>query len=139
MVKGQFGVAGLGVMGQNVALNIERNGFPIVAYNRGADRADQMRQTAAGKQIQVSQSINEFVKQLERPRCILLMITAGKGTDAVIGQLKPLLEQGDVIIDGGNAQSWAPILGAAEQGQGHRFRNNRGSSSARYRSTVHRS
>ena len=103
MAKGQFGVAGLGVMGQNVALNIERNGFPVVAYNRGEDKADQMRQASAGKKVQVTQSINEFVEQIERPRRILLMVTAGKGTDAVISELRPLLEAGDVIIDGGNS------------------------------------
>ena len=103
MAKGQFGVAGLGVMGQNVALNIERNGFPVVAYNRGQDKADQMRQHAAGKQVQVTQSVHELVESLERPRRILLMVTAGKGTDAVIEELKPLLEPGDIIIDGGNS------------------------------------
>ena len=103
MSKGQFGVAGLGVMGQNVALNIERNGFPVVGYNRGQDKADQMREKGAGRNVQVTQSIEEFVASLETPRRILLMVTAGPGTDAVIGELKPLLQPGDVLIDGGNS------------------------------------
>jgi len=103
MSQGNFGVAGLGVMGQNVALNIERNGFPVIAYNRGAENADQMRAKAEGKNFVVTQSIEEFARLLEPPRRVLLMVTAGKGTDAVIEDLKKVLEKGDIIIDGGNS------------------------------------
>ncbi len=103
MPEGQFGVAGLGVMGQMVALNIERNGFPVVAYNRGAENADHMRKISAGKKVQVTQSISEMAALLQKPRKVLIMVTAGAGTDAVISELKGVLEKGDVIIDGGNA------------------------------------
>ena len=103
MAEGQFGVAGLGVMGQMVALNIERNGFPVVAYNRSAENADHMRKISAGKKVQVTQSISELAALLQRPRKILIMVTAGAGTDAVISELKGVLEEGDIIIDGGNA------------------------------------
>ena len=103
MSKGQFAVAGLGVMGRMVALNIERNGFPVVAYNRGAENAGHMRQAAAGKNVQVTQSIQEMADLLEKPRRVLLMVTAGRGTDAVNAELRKLLEPGDVIIDGGNS------------------------------------
>jgi 6-phosphogluconate dehydrogenase len=103
MAEGQFGVAGLGVMGQMVALNIERNGFPVVAYNRGAENADHMRKISAGKKVQVTQSISEMAALLQKPRKVLIMVTAGKGTDAVISELKDVLEEGDIIIDGGNA------------------------------------
>jgi len=103
MAKGQFGVAGLGTMGQNVALNIERNGFPVVAYNRGADKADHMRELAKGKNVQVTTSIPELAESLEKPRRVLLMVTAGKATDAVISELRKVFEPGDIIIDGGNA------------------------------------
>ena len=103
MAEGNFGVAGLGVMGQNVALNIERNGFPVIAYNRGAEKAERMRELSAGKKVQVTQSVTEFARLLEKPRRILLMVTAGKGTEAVIEDLKGVLEKGDIIIDGGNA------------------------------------
>ena len=103
MPKGQFAVAGLGVMGRMVALNIERNGFPVVAYNRGTENADLMRTAAEGKNVQVTQSIEEMVSSLETPRRVLLMVTAGRGTDAVIAELRKLLEPGDVIIDGGNS------------------------------------
>jgi len=103
MPKGQFAVAGLGVMGRMVGLNIERNGFPVVAYNRGTENADHMRKAAEGKNVQVTQSIQEMVDSLEAPRRVLLMVTAGRGTDAVIAELRKLLEPGDVIIDGGNS------------------------------------
>ena len=103
MSQGNFGVAGLGVMGQNVALNIERNGFPVIAYNRSDDNANEMRAKSQGKNVHVTQSITEFVQKLEPPRRILLMVTAGKATDAVIDALIPHLGQGDIIIDGGNS------------------------------------
>lgn len=103
MSAGNFGVAGLGVMGRNVALNIERNGFPVAAYNRGGDKAQRMREEAAGKNVAVTQSIAEFARLLDRPRRVLLMVTAGAGTDAVIADLTEVLEKGDIIIDGGNS------------------------------------
>ena len=103
MAEANFGVAGLGVMGQNVALNIERTGFPVIAYNRGAEKADRMRELSTGKNVKVTQSVSEFAQLLDKPRRILLMVTAGKGTDAVIADLQGVLEKGDIIIDGGNA------------------------------------
>ncbi|MBI1353005.1 MAG: NADP-dependent phosphogluconate dehydrogenase [Acidobacteria bacterium] len=103
MSQGNFGVAGLGVMGQNVALNIERNGFEVIAYNRSEDKANEMREKSAGKNVFVTQSIEEFVQKLEPPRRVLLMVTAGAGTDAVIEALTQHLEPGDIIIDGGNS------------------------------------
>ena len=90
-------------MGQMVALNIERNGFSVVAYNRGAENADHMRQLSAGKNVQVTQSISEMAALLQKPRKVLIMVTAGTATDAVISDLKGVLEEGDIIIDGGNA------------------------------------
>ena len=103
MSQGDFGVAGLGVMGQNVALNIERNGFQVIAYNRSDEKANEMRAKSEGKNVVVTQSIEEFVAKLDRPRRVLLMVTAGKGTDAVIDALTDHLEPGDIIIDGGNS------------------------------------
>ncbi len=103
MSQGNFGVAGLGVMGQNVALNIERNGFEVIAYNRSDENANEMRAKAEGKNVYVTQSIEEFVQKLEPPRRVLLMVTAGKGTDAVIDALIQHMQPGDIIIDGGNS------------------------------------
>ena len=103
MSQGNFGVAGLGVMGQNVALNIERNGFEVIAYNRSDANANDMRKKAEGKNVYVTQSIEEFVQKLEPPRRVLLMVTAGRGTDAVIDALLEHMAPGDIIIDGGNS------------------------------------
>ena len=103
MAAENFGVAGLGVMGRNVALNIERNGFPVIAYNRGDDNARRMREEATGRAVQVTQSIPELVDLLDPPRRVLLMVTAGPGTDRVIDALVEHLAAGDVLIDGGNS------------------------------------
>lgn len=99
-----FGLIGLAVMGENLALNVERNGFSVAVYNRTAEKTDTfMTKRAQGKQVQATYSIEEFVKSLERPRKILVMVKAGGPVDAIINQLKPLLEPGDMIIDGGNS------------------------------------
>jgi len=103
-MKYQFGLIGLAVMGQNLVLNIERNGFSVAVYNRTAARTEEfMAKRAQGKQIKGCYSLQELVDALERPRKIMLMVKAGQPVDAVIQQLKPLLEKGDLIIDGGNS------------------------------------
>jgi 6-phosphogluconate dehydrogenase len=105
MTLQSFGVIGLAVMGENIALNVERNGFPIAVYNRSREKTDKfMAERAQGRNVKPAFTLEEFVASLERPRRILIMVQAGKPVDAVIGQLKPLLDEGDIIIDGGN--SW---------------------------------
>jgi len=100
----QFGVIGLAVMGQNIALNIERNGFPTAVYNRTGSKTEQfMKGPAAGKNFVAGYTLQEFVDALDRPRRILVMVQAGAGTDAVIEQIKPLLDEDDILIDGGNS------------------------------------
>ncbi|MBD2484855.1 decarboxylating NADP(+)-dependent phosphogluconate dehydrogenase [Planktothrix sp. FACHB-1365] len=104
MALQKFGVIGLAVMGENLALNVERNGFPIAVYNRTGAKTDEfMQQRAQGKNVKAAYTLEEFVQSLERPRRILVMVKAGKPVDAVIDQLKPLLDQDDMIIDGGNS------------------------------------
>ncbi|HEY9817386.1 MAG TPA: decarboxylating NADP(+)-dependent phosphogluconate dehydrogenase [Candidatus Obscuribacterales bacterium] len=99
-----FGLIGLAVMGENLALNVERNGFSIAVYNRSPDKTEAfMANRAQGKNVQATYSLEEFVQALERPRKILIMVKAGGPVDAVIDQLKPLLDEGDMIIDGGNS------------------------------------
>lgn len=99
-----FGVIGLAVMGENIALNIERNGFPIAVYNRSRSKTDAfMKNRAQGKDVVAAFSLEEFVEALEKPRRILIMVQAGKPVDMVIDQLKPLLDPDDMIIDGGNS------------------------------------
>jgi 6-phosphogluconate dehydrogenase len=104
MTKQSFGVIGLAVMGENLALNVERNGFPIAVYNRSREKTDAfMAERAQGKNAIATYTMEEFVQSLERPRRILIMVKAGAPVDGVIEQLKPLLDEGDVLIDGGNS------------------------------------
>ena len=104
MTKRTFGVIGLAVMGENLALNVESRGFPIAVYNRTASKTEEFMKTRAqGKDVKAAYSLEEFVKVLEQPRKILVMVKAGKPVDAVIEDLKPLLDKGDMIIDGGNS------------------------------------
>ncbi|MFM7382970.1 MAG: decarboxylating NADP(+)-dependent phosphogluconate dehydrogenase [Microcystaceae cyanobacterium] len=104
MTQRTFGVIGLAVMGENLALNVESRGFPIAVFNRTAAKTQEfMAHRAQGKDIKAAYTIEEFVKTLERPRKILVMVKAGAPVDAVIEELKPLLEPGDMIIDGGNS------------------------------------
>ncbi|MGH7214566.1 MAG: NAD(P)-binding domain-containing protein, partial [Tepidisphaeraceae bacterium] len=99
-----FGVIGLEVMGRNIALNIERNGFPIAVYNRTWAKTEHfLNELAKGKNAKGGKTIAEFVALLERPRRILIMVKAGAPVDAVIGELKPHLQSGDIVIDGGNS------------------------------------
>jgi len=104
MAQQSFGLIGLAVMGENLALNVERNGFPTTVYNRSYEKTEQFMATRAqGRNFVGAKTIAEFVASLERPRRILIMVKAGKPVDAVIDQLKPLLDPGDIIIDGGNS------------------------------------
>jgi 6-phosphogluconate dehydrogenase len=102
MSKQQIGVIGLAVMGKNLAMNIESRGYSVSVYNRSREKTDEMLEETKGKKIIGTYSIEEFVQSLEKPRKILLMVKAGAATDATIEQLKPHLEKGDIIIDGGN-------------------------------------
>jgi len=103
MSKRAFGVVGLGVMGQNLALNVERNGFPVAGYDLDAAKQQQMADKASCKDIHVAPSMSDFVESLEPPRRILIMVPAGKAVDAVIQDLKPHLTPDDILIDGGNS------------------------------------
>ncbi len=100
--KAQIGVVGLAVMGKNLALNIESRGFTVGVYNRHRNRTDEMMKDHSDKKLIPSYTIEDFVNSLETPRRILLMVKAGAPTDAVIDELLPLLDKGDVLIDGGN-------------------------------------
>jgi 6-phosphogluconate dehydrogenase len=103
MGKNQFGLIGLAVMGQNLVLNAADHGFSVSVYNRtGAKTEEFMTGEAAGKNITATYSLEEFVASLERPRIIQIMVKAGAPVDAMIDQLVPLVDEGDIIIDGGN-------------------------------------
>ena len=102
--KSHFGLIGLGVMGENLVLNAERNGFSSVVYNRTyAKTEDFLNGRGLGKAIQGATDLQDFVGKLERPRRILMMVKAGPAVDAVVEQISPFLEEGDLLIDGGNS------------------------------------
>jgi len=103
MNTAKIGLIGLGVMGQNLALNIERNGFPVAVYDREAPVLDAFVTRESGKRILGAHSPEEFVRSLERPRKIILLVKAGAPVDWTINLVKPFLDQGDIIIDGGNS------------------------------------
>lgn len=104
MTKQQIGLIGLAVMGENLALNIERQGFSVAVYNRTGEKTKTfMAERGQNKQIQATYSLEEFVHALASPRKVLIMVKAGAAVDAVIDQLKPLLDPGDILIDGGNS------------------------------------
>ena len=95
---------GLAVMGRNLALNIEEHGFPVAVWNLETDVVDQFTAENRGKKFVGTKTFADFVKALERPRRIMMMIKAGSPVDQTIDKLAPFLEEGDVVIDGGN--SW---------------------------------
>src|ERR1017187_7824658 len=102
--KAKVGLIGLGVMGENLALNIERNGFPIAIYNRTIEKVDEFVQgRGKGKQVIGCHDDKAFVACLERPRKIILLVKAGSPVDQTVEKLLPFLEKDDIIIDGGNS------------------------------------
>ena len=103
MTKAAIGLIGLGVMGQNLSLNIERNGYPIAVYEREQPVLEAFIARQSGKQIFGAHSPEEFVRSLERPRKIILLVKAGAPVDWTIDLIKPFLDRGDIIIDGGNS------------------------------------
>ncbi len=104
MGKFDIGLIGLAVMGENLVLNMERNGFGVAVYNRTIRKVDDFVEgRAKGKNIKGCHSLQELVDSLEKPRKVMLLVKAGKPVDDFIDMLLPLLEKGDIIIDGGNS------------------------------------
>jgi 6-phosphogluconate dehydrogenase len=100
----QFGMIGLAVMGQNLALNVEEHGFSTAVWNMETEWVDKFTRANPGKKFVGTKTFPELVGALARPRRIMMMIKAGAPVDATIEKLAPLLEKGDILIDGGN--SW---------------------------------
>ena len=104
MVKQDFGVVGMAVMGQNLALNVESRGFSVAVFNRTTSKMeDFVRDRCQGKSLVGAKTMKEFVAALKRPRRIMLMVKAGEAVDEMIGSVLPLMDKGDVLIDGGNS------------------------------------
>jgi 6-phosphogluconate dehydrogenase len=99
-----IGLIGLGVMGENLALNMESKGFSVAVFNRTTEITEKFAAgRAKGKNIQPTTTLEELVGALKKPRIAMMMVKAGPPVDSVISQLTPLLEKGDIIIDGGNS------------------------------------
>ncbi|NLY44154.1 MAG: NADP-dependent phosphogluconate dehydrogenase [Clostridiaceae bacterium] len=105
MRKADIGLAGLAVMGQNLALNMARNGYRVAVYNRTPSKVDEFIENKVGEKEEIipAYSPEEFVYSLERPRKVFLMVKSGAAVDAMIQNLVPYLEKGDIVIDGGNS------------------------------------
>ena len=102
--KSDIGLIGLAVMGENLVMNMESHGFQVSVYNRTAQKVtDFLEGRAKGKNILGAYSLEELVGQLSRPRKVMMMVKAGEAVDQFIEKLIPLLEEGDIIIDGGNS------------------------------------
>ncbi|KAI5694522.1 hypothetical protein M8J76_014679 [Diaphorina citri] len=103
--KGDIGLIGLAVMGQNLILNMNDHGFTVVAYNRTTAKVDSfLANEAKGTNIIGAHSLEELVKNLKKPRRVMMLVKAGSAVDDFIDKLVPLLEKGDIIIDGGNSE-----------------------------------
>ncbi len=104
MTQADIGLIGLAVMGQNLALNMNDHGYTVVVYNRTVSKVDEfLKGPAKGTQIIGAHTLSEFIAKLKRPRKIMLMVKAGDPVDEFINILLPMLERGDIIIDGGNS------------------------------------
>ena len=105
LCSGDFGLIGLAVMGQNLILNAADHGFTVIAFNRTVAKVDRfLDNEAKGKSIVGAHSVEEFVQKLKKPRRMMLLVQAGPAVDSFIEMLlKAGIEQGDIIIDGGNS------------------------------------
>lgn len=103
MPTANIGLIGLAVMGQNLVLNMERNGYTVAVYNRTTSTMEEFVNEHPGKKLVPTKTLEEFVQSLERPRKLMIMVKAGTPVDAVIDGLVPLLAEGDLIMDGGNS------------------------------------
>ena len=102
MAQANFGVVGMAVMGKNLALNVESRGYTVAIYNRTTSKTEEVYKEHQDKNLVLTKTLEEFVGSLEKPRRIMLMVQAGAATDATIKSLLPLLDKGDILIDGGN-------------------------------------
>src|ERR1700722_162960 len=99
-----FGMIGLGVMGRNLLLNMADHGFPVIGFDKDIQKGAALESSAtAGTTVKGVNTLAEMIQQLKSPRKLMMLVPAGKPVDDVIGELLPLLDKGDIVIDGGNS------------------------------------
>jgi 6-phosphogluconate dehydrogenase len=99
-----FGMIGLGTMGSNLLLNMADHGFSVIGYDKNAEKTKAFEKSATeGTTVKGVNTLEELISQLKTPRKIMMLVPAGKPVDSVISELKPLLQKGDIVIDGGNS------------------------------------
>ncbi|MDB5352092.1 MAG: 6-phosphogluconate dehydrogenase, decarboxylating, partial [Planctomycetota bacterium] len=99
-----IGLIGLAVMGENLVLNMESHGFTVAVFNRTTSKVDDfVNGRGKGKKIVGARTVKDLVASLKSPRKVMIMVKAGSAVDAVIDEIAPLLEKGDILIDGGNS------------------------------------
>ncbi|WP_428328176.1 NADP-dependent phosphogluconate dehydrogenase [Mucilaginibacter sp.] len=101
--KYAFGMIGLGVMGRSLLLNMADHGFAVAGHDKDATKVASLNEEAGGKDVKGFGDVKEFIQSLTTPRAIMMLVPAGKIVDSVIEELTPLLEKGDILIDGGNS------------------------------------
>jgi 6-phosphogluconate dehydrogenase len=99
----EIGMVGLGVMGRNLVLNMADHGYSVVGYDKDLSKVEALRNEAEDREIRGAETMEEFVGLLRAPRAVMMLVPAGPPVDAVIHDLLPHLEEGDLIIDGGNS------------------------------------
>ena len=99
----EIGMVGLGVMGRNLLLNMADHGYSVAGFDLDKDKVDSLLKESNERGVYATNSINKFINLLKKPRAIMLLVPAGKPVDAVINELLPLLQPGDLIIDAGNS------------------------------------
>src|ERR1700756_3878542 len=106
----KFGMIGLGVMGRNLLLNMADHGFPVAGFDKDAQKTASLESSATpGTTVKGFNTLAEMVQALENPRRMMMLVPAGKPVDDVINDLLPLLDKGDIVIDGGNSHWTDPL------------------------------
>src|SRR3954447_2124975 len=101
--KYTFGMIGLGTMGRNLLLNMADHGFAVAGFDKNPAQVALLEKEGEGKQVKAFTSAQDFIQSLQTPRSIIMLVPAGKIVDSVIAELTPLLDKGDILIDGGNS------------------------------------
>jgi len=121
-----IGLIGLAVMGQNLVLNMNDHGYKVAVFNRTVSKVDDfIKDEAKGTEVVGTHSIEELVAVLKKPRRIMMMVKAGDTVDKMIDSIAPLLDKGDILIDGGNSLSPIPIAALLPWSEGTTFHRHR--------------